>query len=389
MIALSMCGLLLMLQNLNDSFTDNDLDPNTWRISDFAINANFIDTAWSPDNVTVDPSATLPDGAGGVADTGALTLTLDTDNSRGKRFTGAEVDTDEFFSYGRYEVTMTPSAARGVNSTFFMFTGAPFGDSRSEIDFEFLGSDTTQVLLTYHTSKGSDGEFVDLGFDAAAGPNTYAFEWGPDSISWYANGVLLRSIQDPELAVPSDPGRIFMSIWTGNSNDFTGVPNFQGETSATYYSVSFEGRTAPIALNDIAFNPGSGPITVDVLANDSAPIGTLEAGSVAITAAPANGSVSVNAQTGQVEYTPDFGFRGVDTFSYSVANADGEISNFGEATVATGFAVFDDFTSGAGSFSYFDDAFRGTSEPGFADGLAADGVLRVTLGGGNTKSTIS
>ncbi|MBM7069089.1 SGNH/GDSL hydrolase family protein, partial [Actibacterium sp. 188UL27-1] len=52
-------------------------------------------------------------------------------------------------------------------------------------------------------------------------------------------------------------------------------------------------------------------------------------------------------------------------------------------------ALNEDFSNGAAGFSYFDDAFRGTSEPGFADGLAADGVLRVTLGGGNTKSTIS
>ncbi|MEL6523724.1 MAG: family 16 glycosylhydrolase, partial [Pseudomonadota bacterium] len=359
-----------MVQNLNETFTDAQLDESIWRISDFAINADFIDTAWSASNVSVDPIATLLDDNGQVIDVGALELTLDTNDLSGKRFTGAEVDTDEFFGYGRYEVVMTPSGEQGVNSTFFMFTGAPFGDERSEIDFEFLGNDTTQVLLTYHSPEGSNGEFVDLGFDAAEGPNTYAFEWGPDSISWYANDVLLRTVEDPDIAIPDDPGRIFMSIWTGNSNVFTGVPNLSGgSTSATYYSVSFEGRTAPVALNDVVISQSGQPVTVETLANDSAPVGSLDASTVTIEGSgPQHGSVTINPTTGQIEYTPDAGFRGVDTFSYSVQSTEGETSNFGEISVATGFAVFEDFTNGAGGFVYSDDAFRGTAQPGFADG---------------------
>ncbi|HVX16168.1 MAG TPA: Ig-like domain-containing protein [Pirellulales bacterium] len=41
-------------------------------------------------------------------------------------------------------------------------------------------------------------------------------------------------------------------------------------------------------------------------------------GSLTITSQPADGTLSVNPQTGQVVYTPNFNFHGIDTFTYTV-----------------------------------------------------------------------
>ncbi|MEL6679082.1 MAG: family 16 glycosylhydrolase, partial [Pseudomonadota bacterium] len=341
-------------------------------MSDFAIGAGFIDTAWSPSNVIVNP--------------GTVELELNSDNARGKNYTGAEIKTNQEYHYGLYEVTMTPTGLDGALSSFFVYTGPPFGDPVSEIDIEFLGSSNRKVLLTLHTPEGSDGELIDLGFDAAAGEHTYAFDWGPDSVRWYVDGVLVREVVDADIGIPSEPGQIHMSIWTG-ANSFTGTPSGNFSTTAEYNSVSFTPRTAPVALNDRVDIDVGETVLVDVLANDSAMTGSLVASSVTIDTPPANGIVTVTA-SGQVEYTPNPGFRGVDTFSYTVSDGS-ELSNSGDVQMVVGVPILETFSVDAGVFGYADDAFRGTAEPGFADGVAADGVLRVALGGGSTKSTIT
>ncbi|MEO1420678.1 MAG: family 16 glycosylhydrolase, partial [Pseudomonadota bacterium] len=352
-----------MSEAFSDSF-DTFIE-TFWTVSDFAIQANFIDTAWSADNV--------------IPGSGSVDIELNTNDTLGKNFTGAEFKTTDDYFYGRYEVTMRPSGETGVLSTFFVFTGAPFGDPRSEIDFEFIGEDTTEVLVTYHTPEGSDGEIVQLGFDASLAEHTYAFEWGPDSISWYADGTLLRTVEDPEIGTPAFAGQIFASIWTG-SNSFTGVPEFQTSTTATYSNISFVPRTAPIALNDKVMTDVDTAVMIDILGNDSAPNGALDASTVVIDGLPAVGTVSVDPITGAATYTPLPGYQGFDTFSYTVTDGT-DVSNSGDVTVGVGIAVFETFTTGSDGFVYIDDAFRGTSEPNYADGEAADGVLRVTLGG--------
>ena len=52
-------------------------------------------------------------------------------------------------------------------------------------------------------------------------------------------------------------------------------------------------------------------VTIDVLANDIAPDGTLNPASIAITTGPAHGTAAVNA--GKVLYTPTSGFAGTAT----------------------------------------------------------------------------
>lgn len=95
---------------------------------------------------------------------------------------------------------------------------------------------------------------------------------------------------------------------------------------------------APLARDDVAAAPmrktaSYTPRVIDVLANDADPDGSLDRGSVAITAAPnKGGSVTVNAG-GTVSYTPKLKFRGKETFKYTVRDMAGAVSNAATVTV--------------------------------------------------------
>ncbi|MCX4195280.1 family 16 glycosylhydrolase [Methylobacterium organophilum] len=67
------------------------------------------------------------------------------------------------------------------------------GDRRTndEIDFEWLGKDTSKVQLNYFV--GGVGEHVSLdalGFDAATTTADYAFEWLPDRLLAWQKGLV-------------------------------------------------------------------------------------------------------------------------------------------------------------------------------------------------------
>ncbi|MBL4611480.1 MAG: choice-of-anchor F family protein [Pseudomonas sp.] len=84
---------------------------------------------------------------------------------------------------------------------------------------------------------------------------------------------------------------------------------------------------APVAANDSAVTFEDTPVTIDVLANDSLPLGDPI---VAILDAPLTGSATI--EDNKVVYTPATGFVGLDRFTYTVT-ANGKTSNAALITV--------------------------------------------------------
>lgn len=76
----------------------------------------------------------------------------------------------------------------------------------------------------------------------------------------------------------------------------------------------------PVAVDDAVSTPRDTAVTVAVLANDSDPDG--DDLSVQSATQPGNGTVVVGAG-GAITYTPAAGFTGSDSFSYTIADADG------------------------------------------------------------------
>ena len=214
--------------------TFTSLGDRRWYVSDGWVNGDHQRCTWSRQRVQI-PA------------TGALTLTLSDSPYKDRAFSCAEIQTKERYGYGTYEVRMRAGAASGLVSAFFTYNGAEDGDRRTndEIDFEFLGKDTTGVQLNYFTGGTGQHETIEaLGFDASTTMADYALEWLPDRLRWSVNGRLLREVRAaPDRPIPSHPGKIMLSIWMGQGADFVswlGPASYPGRPiTATFERVAF------------------------------------------------------------------------------------------------------------------------------------------------------
>ncbi len=84
---------------------------------------------------------------------------------------------------------------------------------------------------------------------------------------------------------------------------------------------SADASLPPTIEDDQANTPSGQPVTIDVLANDRDPDGTLNPSSVTIAAPSAHGSASPNPD-GSITYTPTGSYVGPDQFTYRVCNTD-------------------------------------------------------------------
>ena len=213
---------------------DESFDPQSfganWYVADFARKDGF-STAWSRSAVQRD------------TEDGALVLSLNaTPDGVPLPLVGGEIQSNAKLHYGRYEVVMQAAPGDGVISSFFTYTGPHFGDPHDEIDFEFLGRDTTKVWINRFVGGDNlPGEWVDLGFDAAEAPHLYVFEWHPDRIVWYVDGEEFYRIDAPEHTIPSHPSKLFINIWGGGpgQKDWSGTATRDTSTEVRYYCLSF------------------------------------------------------------------------------------------------------------------------------------------------------
>lgn len=294
----------------------SQLDHTKWRVSEYVNLKGFIDTAWSSDNVRHQD--------------GQIILELNGTNTSGKSFTGGEIRSRNWTHFGTYEVRMKASPDVGALSAFFVFGMRP----KSEIDFVFRGGETDRMFAAIHTPAGSDGVWVDLGFDAASGPHNYLLEWAPDYIEWYADGRLVRRIETSDVGMPKDKTQIFMSLWTG-SNKFTGVAKENISTFASFDDVSYTPRTAPVTVPDV-FRVASGAFVVlNVLDNDVDFDSSFDVSTLSLRSDAKQGSTKISGETGVISYQPKPGFRGFDSFTYTIGDGEEE-SNIGRVDLSVG-----------------------------------------------------
>ncbi len=91
---------------------------------------------------------------------------------------------------------------------------------------------------------------------------------------------------------------------------------------------------APIARNDVIVHQElNSPLDINVLGNDIDVDGTLNLSSLRIVSAPQFGSVSVDAATGLVKYTPEPQYNGSDMFTYQISDDVGLVSNVATVTL--------------------------------------------------------
>ncbi len=100
-------------------------------------------------------------------------------------------------------------------------------------------------------------------------------------------------------------------------------------------NIPLPGQQAPVANNDnVTWSRFRSAIAV--LVNDFDPDGTLDRSSINIMTSPGHGTVTVmrtGFRAGRVIYTPNAGYHGQDTFTYDVADNQGNRSNVATVTV--------------------------------------------------------
>jgi hypothetical protein len=87
---------------------------------------------------------------------------------------------------------------------------------------------------------------------------------------------------------------------------------------------------APVANDDAATTSEDTPVDINVIGNDTDADGTIDGATVSIVTDAQDGTTFDNGD-GTITYTPETGFTGTDTFTYTVEDNEGAVSN--EATV--------------------------------------------------------
>lgn len=184
------------------SFVDrfDRLDPGRWYVSDGWTNGAHQNCLWSKDQVALED--------------GAATLTFEARRAKGQDYACAEIQTRRRYGYGTYEARLRTPAGSGLNAAFFTYIGPQNKAAHDEIDFEFLLKDTSRVQLNAHVKgKGGNEHLAALPAPSDGGYHDYAFRWEPGRLSFYVDGQLVHTIDDPA-KVPDQPSKIFFSLWS-------------------------------------------------------------------------------------------------------------------------------------------------------------------------------
>jgi len=129
------------------------------------------------------------------------------------------VETDFYIFFGRVDVTMKAAPGQGIVSSVVLES-----DDLDEIDWEWLGGDTTQVQTNFF-GKGNTTTYDRGGFSSVSSPqdtfHTYTIDWNEERIEWIIDGSTVRTVTyDDPVALggknyPQTPMRVKLGSWCG------------------------------------------------------------------------------------------------------------------------------------------------------------------------------
>ncbi|MFT5523747.1 MAG: hypothetical protein ACI9HK_001695 [Pirellulaceae bacterium] len=266
---------------------------STFEVTPAIINVIGNDTDVDGDTLTVTAITQPANGAVVNNNNGTLTFTANNDSLRG----------DETFSY-----TVTDGAGGTATAAVTVtVTGnvAPIANDDSG-----LAQETNPVIVDV-TANDTDGDGDTLVVTAVAqGTNGSVVNNNDGTVTYTANAGFV-----------------------GTDNFTYTVSDGNGETASANVALTVEviPNSAPTATDDSITTPVDVPVDVFVLDNDTDP----DFDTIIITTATdgTNGTVANNGNN--VTYMPAAGFQGVDSFTYTISDGNGETSS---ATVSV--AVF-------------------------------------------------
>ncbi|HTU85335.1 MAG TPA: Ig-like domain-containing protein [Solirubrobacteraceae bacterium] len=177
-----------------------------------------------------------------------------------------------------------------------------------------VGPETDPVTVTDTLPAGTlSGTPTGTGWDCSASSGTTVSCTYPASAAApIAAGTTLPSITVPVVFGPEESG-IFTNVAHVTSQDNANTPQ-QSSASDTF-------DVLPVGHDDSATTDIGVPVGIPILDVDH---GSLQPSTVTIISQPADGTVAWNLDTDQAIYTPNPGWSGVDTFTYTVSDAYGQ-----------------------------------------------------------------
>jgi VCBS repeat-containing protein len=293
----------------------------------------------------------------------------------------------------------------GVNGTTADFTFRAW-DQTSGVTGAKVDASTTGGVTAFSAASGTASIVV-------SGPT--ASNQAPVGIASSASGTedgppITGQLQatDPEgdtltyslVANSAVGGTVSINPTTG-AYSFDSAPDFNG-TASFRFTANDGGRTsspatvtitvapdndAPVAVADSASTIAGTPVLLDVLANDTDVDG--DPLTIASVGNAANGTVQI--VNGQVRYSPNAGFTGSDSFTYSIADGAGGTAR-GSATVDVGpsssaaATTSVTFRQGANGYAGAVDTMLKQNRP--TNSYADAAVFRLTTDGGKNVDAL-
>ena len=217
-------------------------------------------------------------------------------------------------------VSYSIGALANVDGTPYFYVAGPGGGYR--VDLTNISSPSPVLLDSLPATSTSRGRSIAAdqygnvvtSYTNSDGGVEYAFS--NDKGDTFSSEAVSDSASSASVAINKTNGDVVVVYESGGEN----------------YCATYSNKLSPIAKDDTKEMYRGSSVNIDVLANDSAPYSNIHPSTVTVTTGPFHGTTSVNTSTGEITYTLEKNFLGVDSFKYTVENDDGKTSN--EATVS-------------------------------------------------------
>ena|GEM_PF-2387675 len=121
---------------------------------------------------------------------------------------GGEILTNDLKSYGSYSTRMRLPYAPSSITGFFLYKSP---DYESEIYIEIYNDSTRRIMFTtYAGGAQTHTVTMRLPFDPTAGFHDYRFDYAPGSMSFYADGQLMKTWTD---GIPQTSMHLMVNTW--------------------------------------------------------------------------------------------------------------------------------------------------------------------------------
>ncbi len=150
-----------------------------------------------------------------------LTMIPDSLNGAPRPLCGEITYTSEKVLYGSFRASIkTTHLSGGVVGWFVYKHGAPGDGNLHEIDMEILTEDLSQIQYTLHHDHHTVDHVIDpLEFDPSAAFHEYRFDWYPDSVLFFIDGIQREILT---VQVPDDSCQIMLNYWSNNNPHWGG-----------------------------------------------------------------------------------------------------------------------------------------------------------------------